>query len=55
MCNNYDSRLENRQVDLLGLYTPYLDEEEAVERRLAAEMPCELMGHRILIMCHQLK
>lgn len=48
-------RLENRQADLLGLYAPYLDEEEAVERRLAAEMPCEMMGHRIMVVCHQLK
>lgn len=52
---NEARRLENRQADLLGLYTPYLDEEEAVERRLAAEMPCEVMGHRILVVCHQLK
>ncbi|CAB3248142.1 unnamed protein product [Arctia plantaginis] len=52
---NEARRLENRQPDLLGLYTPYLDEEEAVERRLAAEMPCEIMGHRILVVCHQLK
>ncbi|KAM3959107.1 LOW QUALITY PROTEIN: dedicator of cytokinesis [Aphomia sociella] len=52
---NEAKRLENRQLDLLGLYTPYLDEEEAVERRLPAEMPCELMGHRILVNCHQLK
>ncbi|XP_045511771.1 dedicator of cytokinesis protein 7 [Colias croceus] len=52
---NEGRRLENRQSDLLGLYAPYLDEEEAVERRLAAEMPCELMGHRILVVCHQLK
>ncbi|KAI5632984.1 dedicator of cytokinesis protein 7 [Phthorimaea operculella] len=52
---NEAKRLENRQSDLLGLYTPYLDEEEAVERRLAAEMPCEVMGHRILVVCHQLK
>ncbi|XP_022112324.2 dedicator of cytokinesis protein 7 [Pieris rapae] len=52
---NEAKRLENRQSDLLGLYAPYLDEEEAVERRLAAEMPCELMGHRILVICHQLK
>ncbi|XP_063618134.1 dedicator of cytokinesis protein 7 [Cydia splendana] len=47
--------LENRQADLLGLYSPYLDEEEAVERRLAAEMPSEVAGHRILVHCHQLK
>nr|XP_037877673.1 dedicator of cytokinesis protein 7 isoform X2 [Bombyx mori] len=52
---NEARRLENRQADLLGLYTPYLDEEEAVERRLAAEMPCEILGHRILVVCHQLK
>ncbi|XP_050362134.1 dedicator of cytokinesis protein 7 [Nymphalis io] len=52
---NEAKRLENRQTDLLGLYAPYLDEEEAVERRLAAEMPCELMGHRIMVVCHQLK
>ncbi|XP_052757856.1 dedicator of cytokinesis protein 7 [Galleria mellonella] len=52
---NEARRLENRQPDLLGLYIPYLDEEEAVERRLPAEMPCELMGHRILVNCHQLK
>ncbi|CAG9567548.1 unnamed protein product [Danaus chrysippus] len=52
---NEAKRMENRQSDLLGLYAPYLDEEEAVERRLAAEMPCELMGHRILVVCHQLK
>ncbi|XP_026325619.1 dedicator of cytokinesis protein 7 isoform X2 [Hyposmocoma kahamanoa] len=52
---NEARRLENRQSDLLGLYTPYLDEEEAVERRLAAEMPCEVMGHRIMVICHQLK
>ncbi|XP_050551818.1 dedicator of cytokinesis protein 7 isoform X1 [Spodoptera frugiperda] len=52
---NEARRLENRQADLLGLYTPYLDEEEAVERRLAAEMPSEIMGHRILVVCHQLK
>ncbi|KPJ13246.1 Dedicator of cytokinesis protein 6 [Papilio machaon] len=52
---NEARRLENRQADLLGLYSPYLDEEEAVERRLAAEMPCEVMGHRILVVCHQLK
>ncbi|XP_072936330.1 dedicator of cytokinesis protein 7 [Epargyreus clarus] len=52
---NEARRMENRQADLLGLYTPYLDEEEAVERRLAAEMPCELMGHRIMVVCHQLK
>lgn len=53
--NNVTSRLENRQADLLGLYTPYLDDEEAVERRLAAEMPGEIMGHRIMVTCHQLK
>ncbi|XP_050685080.1 dedicator of cytokinesis protein 7 isoform X2 [Leptidea sinapis] len=52
---NEARRLENRQSDLLGLYSPYLDEEEAVERRLTAEMPCELIGHRILVVCHQLK
>ncbi|XP_039764432.1 dedicator of cytokinesis protein 7 isoform X2 [Pararge aegeria] len=52
---NEAKRLENRQADLLGLYAPYLDEEEAVERRLAAEMPCELMGHRIMVQCHQVK
>ncbi|XP_059061813.1 dedicator of cytokinesis protein 7 [Achroia grisella] len=52
---NEAKRLENRQPDLLGLYIPYLDEEDAVERRLPAEMPCELMGHRILVNCHQLK
>ncbi|XP_013181338.1 PREDICTED: dedicator of cytokinesis protein 7 isoform X1 [Papilio xuthus] len=52
---NEARRLENRQADLLGLYSPCLDEEEAVERRLAAEMPCEVMGHRILVVCHQLK
>ncbi|CAH0726332.1 unnamed protein product, partial [Brenthis ino] len=52
---NEAKRLENRQSDLLGLYAPYLDEDEAVERRLAAEMPCEVMGHRILVVCHQLK
>ncbi|XP_063839037.1 dedicator of cytokinesis protein 7 [Ostrinia nubilalis] len=52
---NEAKRLENRQPDLLGLYTPYLDEDEAVERRLAAEMPSEVMGHRILVNCHQLK
>ncbi|XP_047987110.1 LOW QUALITY PROTEIN: dedicator of cytokinesis protein 7 [Leguminivora glycinivorella] len=52
---NEARRLENRQADLLGLYSPYLDEEEAVERRLAAEMPSEVTGHRILVHCHQLK
>ncbi|XP_013192989.1 dedicator of cytokinesis protein 7 [Amyelois transitella] len=52
---NEARRLENRQADLMGLYTPYLDEDEAVERRLPAEMPCELQGHRILVNCHQLK
>ncbi|XP_073967696.1 dedicator of cytokinesis protein 7-like [Choristoneura fumiferana] len=52
---NEARRLENRQADLLGLYSPYLDEEEAVERRLPAEMPSEVMGHRILVHCHQLK
>ncbi|XP_063891201.1 dedicator of cytokinesis protein 7 [Helicoverpa armigera] len=52
---NEARRLENRQADLLGLYTPYLDEEEAVERRLPADMPSEIMGHRILVVCHQLK
>ncbi|XP_038219758.1 dedicator of cytokinesis protein 7 [Zerene cesonia] len=52
---NEARRLESRQSDLLGLYAPYLDEEDAVERRLAAEMPCELMGRRILVVCHQLK
>ncbi|GBP46865.1 Dedicator of cytokinesis protein 6 [Eumeta japonica] len=48
-------RMENRQSDLLGLYAPYLDEEEAVERRLAPEIPCEIIGHRMLVVCHQLK
>ncbi|XP_049870539.1 dedicator of cytokinesis protein 7 isoform X2 [Pectinophora gossypiella] len=52
---NEAKRLENRQADLLGLYTPYLDEEEAVERRLPADMPGEVLGHRILVVCHQLK
>lgn len=53
---NEARRMENRQSDLLGLYTPYIDdEEEAVERRLPADMPCEVMGHRILVICHQLK
>ncbi|KAG6453982.1 hypothetical protein O3G_MSEX008455 [Manduca sexta] len=52
---NEARRLENRYNDLMGLYTPYLDEDEPVERRLAAEMPCEIMGHRILVVCHQLK
>ncbi|RVE50344.1 hypothetical protein evm_005010 [Chilo suppressalis] len=52
---NEAKRMENRQSDLLGLYMPYLDEDEAVERRLAADMPCEQMGHRILVVCHQLK
>ncbi|XP_041982163.1 dedicator of cytokinesis protein 7 isoform X2 [Aricia agestis] len=52
---NEAKRLENRQADLMGLYAPYLDEEEAVERRLAAELPAEMLGHRILVVCHQLK
>lgn len=52
---NEARRLENRQQDFLGLYAPYMDEEEAVERRQAAEMPCEITGHRILVICHQLK
>ncbi|XP_064293051.1 dedicator of cytokinesis protein 7 isoform X3 [Plodia interpunctella] len=52
---NETRRLENRQADLMGLYTPYLDQDEAVERRLPAELPCELQGHRLLVNCHQLK
>lgn len=52
---NESRRMDGRQLDLLGLYTPYIDDEEAVERRLPAEIPCELMGHRILVQCQQLK
>jgi hypothetical protein len=49
------ARLENRQADLLGLYAPFLDEDEAVERRLPADLPSDLPPHRILVLCHHLK
>ncbi|KAG7311828.1 hypothetical protein JYU34_002911 [Plutella xylostella] len=52
---NEARRMENRQADLMGLYSSYLDDEDAVERRMPAEMPCEVMGHRIMVVCHQLK
>ncbi|KAL4705062.1 hypothetical protein ACJJTC_004561 [Scirpophaga incertulas] len=48
-------RMENREADLMGLYLPYLDEEEAVERRLAADAPADACPQRLLVVCHHLK
>lgn len=51
---NESRRADERQESLFALYSEN-DIEDAVERRLPAEMPEERMGHRILVKCLQLK
>lgn len=52
---NETRRMEGRKGGLLGLYASYIDDEEAVEKRVQAEQPCEIIGHRLLITCLDLK
>lgn len=47
-------RQEDRQGALFSLY-PEIEAEEAIERRLQAELPVEHIGHRILVKCLQLR
>ncbi|EDW10995.1 dedicator of cytokinesis protein 6 isoform X2 [Drosophila mojavensis] len=47
-------RQEDRQGVFFSLY-PEIESEEAIERRLQAELPVEHIGHRILVKCLQLR
>lgn len=47
-------RDDDRQDSLFSLYTER-DNDDNIERRLAAEIPYEHLGHRILVKCLQLK
>uniref|UniRef100_A0A1Q3G270 Putative ph domain-containing protein n=1 Tax=Culex tarsalis TaxID=7177 RepID=A0A1Q3G270_CULTA len=51
---NESRRLEERQQALFSLY-PEADPEDAVEKRLPAEIPGEHLGNRIHVKCLQLK
>ena len=51
---NEIKRSEDRQQAMFNLY-PDSDHEEAVERRIPAEIPIEHIGNRILVKCLQLK
>uniref|UniRef100_A0A8C4IQL0 Dedicator of cytokinesis 6 n=1 Tax=Dicentrarchus labrax TaxID=13489 RepID=A0A8C4IQL0_DICLA len=51
---NTEARLQGRHSDLLGLYPPP-DEDEAVERCSAIEVPKEHCGQRIMVKCLSLK
>uniref|UniRef100_A0A3Q3WTZ9 Uncharacterized protein n=1 Tax=Mola mola TaxID=94237 RepID=A0A3Q3WTZ9_MOLML len=51
---NTEARLQGRHSDLLGLYPPP-DEDEAVERCSAVEVPKEHCGQRIMVKCLALK
>lgn len=42
------------QSALFSLYPPQ-DEDEVIEKRIPAEVPCEHVVHRILVKCIQLK
>lgn len=52
---NETRRMEGRKGGLLGLYASYIDDEEAVEKRIQAEPPSEIIGHRILVNCLDLR
>ncbi|KAL1374744.1 hypothetical protein pipiens_004834 [Culex pipiens pipiens] len=52
--SNESKRLEERQQALFSLY-PEADPEDAVEKRLPAEIPMEHLGNRIHVKCLQLK
>ncbi|XP_068613178.1 dedicator of cytokinesis protein 7-like [Brachionichthys hirsutus] len=51
---NTEARQQGRHSDLLGLYPPP-DEDEAVERCSAIEVPKEHCGQRIMVKCLSLK
>ncbi|XP_026681191.1 dedicator of cytokinesis protein 7 isoform X2 [Diaphorina citri] len=51
---NEVTRQEGRQDVLFSLYSTYQD-DEPVEKRCIPNLPCEPLGHRILIKCLQLK
>lgn len=51
---NESRRVDERQESLFPLYSD-IDVEDAIERRIPAEMPGEHIGHRIMIKCLQLK
>uniref|UniRef100_A0A665V7C9 Dedicator of cytokinesis 6 n=1 Tax=Echeneis naucrates TaxID=173247 RepID=A0A665V7C9_ECHNA len=51
---NTEARLQGRHSDLMGLYPPP-DEDEAVERCSAPEVPKEHCGQRIMVKCLSLK
>uniref|UniRef100_A0A671V0K4 Dedicator of cytokinesis 6 n=1 Tax=Sparus aurata TaxID=8175 RepID=A0A671V0K4_SPAAU len=51
---NTEARLQGRHTDLMGLYPPP-DEDEAVERCSAIEVPKEHCGQRIMVKCLSLK
>ncbi|XP_055593172.1 dedicator of cytokinesis protein 7 [Uranotaenia lowii] len=52
--SNESKRLEERQDALFSLY-PEADPEDAIEKRMPAEMPVEHLGNRIHVKCLQLK
>ncbi|XP_038048648.1 dedicator of cytokinesis protein 7-like isoform X3 [Patiria miniata] len=51
---NEDVRSQYRQPDLFCLY-PSVEESEAIERRMPAEVPREHFGYRIFVKCLTLK
>ncbi|XP_023165795.2 dedicator of cytokinesis protein 7 isoform X2 [Drosophila hydei] len=51
---NDSRRQEDRQGAFFSLY-PEIEVEEAIERRLQAELPVEHIGHRIHVKCLQLR
>ncbi|KAL1463566.1 hypothetical protein WDU94_015306 [Cyamophila willieti] len=51
---NEVTRQEGRQDVLFSLYSTYQD-DEPVEKRCIPNLPCEPLGHRILIKCLELK
>nr|XP_033779450.1 dedicator of cytokinesis protein 6 isoform X8 [Geotrypetes seraphini] len=51
---NKEMRKENRQTEIMSLF-PAPDEDEAVERCAAPEIPREHFGQRILVKCISLK
>ncbi|XP_022087787.1 dedicator of cytokinesis protein 7-like isoform X2 [Acanthaster planci] len=51
---NEDVRAHNRQRDIFCLY-PVVEESEAIERRMPADVPREHFGYRIFVKCLTLK
>ncbi|XP_055386415.1 dedicator of cytokinesis protein 7 [Condylostylus longicornis] len=51
---NESRRQDDRQYSLFSLY-PEADPEDAIEKRIPAEIPVEHLGHRIVVKCLQLK